>query len=125
MTDFYSTMTPYACIPCSLEDFVDLNHILTTERQRLTDEEDLGLCLELEYTDGELFIFAQCYFDDESLPENVCSAIGRLLRSSGLEFLQFGYSQTASRVMVKSHGGGTFRIYNNGTLVRPKIYWPN
>jgi len=124
MTDFYSTMTPYGCIPCSLEDFVDLQHILTAERQRLTDEEGLDLCLELEYTDGELFVFAQCYFDDDSLPENMCTAIGGLLKSSGLKYLQFGYSQTASRVIVNSHGGGVFRIYNDGALVWPKIVWP-
>ena len=78
-------MTSYCYIPCSLEDFVDLQRILATERQRLTDEEDLSLCLDIEDNDGELFIFAQCYFDDDSLPENMCSAIGRLLKSSGLK----------------------------------------
>ena len=58
MTDFNSTKTICYCIPCSLEDFVDLQHMLEVERQRLTDEEDLGLCLEIEYFDGELFIDA-------------------------------------------------------------------
>jgi len=121
-TDYYSTMTAYDCIPCSLEDFEGLQHVLSVERQRL-EAEDTVFCLDIKYTDGELFIYTE-YFDDYSLPENACSAIGRLLRLSGQEFLEFGYSQTASRVIVNSQGGGTFRIYNDGALVWPKIVWP-
>jgi hypothetical protein len=124
MNDLYSTMTAYDRIPCSLADFVDLQDTLKAERKRLNDEEELYLCLDLEHTDGELFVFARYCFDDDSLPENVCSAIGRLLRLSGQEFLEFGYSQTASRVIVNSQGGCTFRIYNDGALVWPKIVWP-
>jgi hypothetical protein len=90
----------------------------------LNDEEELYLCLDLEYTDGELFIFARYCFDNDSLPENVCFAIGRLLKASGLKYLQFGYSQISSTIMVNSHGGGAFRIYNDGALVRPEIVWP-
>ena len=124
MTDFYSTMVPYDFIKCSLEDFEGLQHVLSVERQRLEAEECLGLDLEIEYIDGELFIYA-ANFGDDSLPENVCSAIGRLLRLSGVEFLEFGYSQACSRIMINSHGGGVFRIYNNGTLVHPEIVWPS
>ena len=115
-------MVPYDFIKCSLEDFEGLQHVLSVERQRFEVEEDYVFDLEIEYIDGELFIYAENYGDD-SLPENVCSAIGRLLRISGKEFLEFGYSQAASRVMVGSHGGGTFRIYNNGSLVWPKMIW--
>lgn len=125
MTDCYSSMTAYDRIPCSLEDFMDLQDILKAERKRLNDEEELYLCLDLEYTDGELFIFAQYYFDDDSLPEKVCSAIGRLLKASGIKYLQFGYSQITSTIMVNSHGGGDFRIYNDGALVWPRIVWPD
>ena len=121
MTDFYSTMVPYDFIPCSLDDFEGLQHVLSLENQRL-EEEYLSLCLEIEYTEGRLFIYAE-NFGDDSLPENVCSAIGRLLRLSGKEFLEFGYSQASSRIMINSHGGGVFRIYNDGSLVWPEIVW--
>jgi len=124
MTDLYSTMVPCDVIPCSLENFEVLQHVLSVESKRLEDEEELDLCLEIEYIDGELFIYAE-NFGDDSLPENVCSAIGRLLRLSGKEFLEFGYSQASSRIMINSHGGGVFRIYNNGTLVHPEIVWPS
>ena len=96
---------------------------MSLEKQRLEEEEYLDLYLEIEYIEGELFIYAE-NFGDDSLPENVCSAIGRLLRLSGKEFLEFGYSQTSSRIMINSHGGGVFRIYNDGSLVWPKIVWP-
>ena len=122
MTDFYSTMVPYDFIPCSLDDFEGLQHVLSLENQRLEEEEYLSLCLEIEYTEGKLFIYAE-NFGDDSLPENVCSAIGRLLRLSGKDFLEFGYSQSSSRIMINSHGGGVFRIYNDGSLVWPKIVW--
>ena len=124
MTDLYSTMVTCDFIKCSLEDFEGLQRVLSLENQRLEDEEDLNLCLEIEYIDGELFIYAE-NFGDDSLPENVCSAIGRLLRLSGKEFLEFGYSQASSRIMINSHGGGVFRIYNDGTLVHPEIVWPS
>lgn len=125
MTDFYSTMVAYEFISCSVEDYLNLQQVLNTERQRLEEEEDLSLCLEIEYIDGELFVFASGYFDDDSLPENVCFAIGRLLRLSGKEFVEFGYAETASRIMINSHGGGVVRIYNDGSLVRPEMVWPN
>ena len=122
MTDLYSTMAAYDFIKCSPEDFEGLQQFLSVERQRLEDEEDLGFDLEIEYIDGELFIYAE-NFGDDSLPENVCSAIGRLLRLSGKEFLEFGYSQASSRIMINSHGGGNFRIYNDGILVHPEVIW--
>ena len=122
-TDYYSTMTAYDGIPCSLEDFEGLQHVLSVERQRLEAEYTV-FCLDIKYTDGELFIYAE-YFDCYSLPENACSAIGRLLKLSGKGFLEFGYSETASRISVNSHGGGVLRIYNDGSLVYPKIVWPS
>ena len=124
MTDLYSTMVPYDFIKCSLEDFEGLQRVLLLGNQRLEDDEDLNLCLEIEYVDGELFIYAE-NFGYDSLPENVCSAIGRLLRLSGKEYLEFGYSQASSRIMINSHGGGVLRIYNDGALVHPEIVWPS
>jgi len=124
MSDLYSTMVPCDFIKCSLEDFEGFQHVLSLENQRLEDEEDLNLCLAFEYLDGELFIYAE-NFGDDSLPENVCSAIGRLLMLSGKEFLEFEYAQTSSRTMIRSHGGGVLRIYNDGTLVYPEIVWPS
>ena len=116
MTDFNSTKTICYCIPCSLEDFVDLQHMLEVERQRLTDEEDLGLCLEIEYFYGELFIDAEAFYEAR-LPENVSSAIEKLLRLSSQEFAEFGYPQTASRIRAKSHEGGRVSLtYNDGTV---------
>ena len=58
MSDFYSTMVAYDCIPCSQDDFNDLKHVLMTEMKRL-EAEDLSFCLEVEYTDGEMFIFSE------------------------------------------------------------------
>jgi len=122
MTDFYSTMAPYDFIKCSLVDYQGLQRVLWVERQRFKAEEGYSFDLQIEYVDGELFIYAE-NFGDDSLPENVCSEIGRLLRLSGVEFLEFGYSQASSKIMINSHGGGVFRIYNNGALVHPKIVW--
>ena len=114
MTDFYSKKTICYCIQCSLEDFEDLQHMLTEQRQRLADEEDLGLCLEIEYFDGELFICAET-LHEARLPENVSSAITRLLGLSSQGFAEFGYPQSASRIRAKSHEGGVLFTYNDGT----------
>jgi hypothetical protein len=122
MTDFYSTMAPFECITCSENDFNNFKCVLMTEKKRL-EKDELWFCLDAEYHAGELFIFNEYYFDDECLTDKVCSAIGELLRISGQEYLEFGYSYTASRVVTGSQGGGYFRIYKNGSLVRPNISW--
>lgn len=114
MTDFNSTKTICYCIPCSLEVFVDLQHMLTAERQRLTDEGGLELCLEIEYFDGDLFIPAVS-FDGDNLPENVASAIDRLLRLSSQEYVELGYPRSDRRLRAKSHKGGVTLTYNDGT----------
>ena len=113
MTDFNSTKTLCYCIPCSLEDFVDLQHMLEAERQRVTDE-DLGLCLEMEYFDGDLFIPAVS-FDGDNLPENVASAIDKLLRLPSQEYVALGYPLSDRRFRAKSHEGGVTLTYNDGT----------
>jgi hypothetical protein len=115
MTDFYSTKTICYCIQCSLEDFVELQNVLEAERQRLTDEEDLELCLEIQYFDGELFICAESLYE-YSPSENVSSVLERLLSLSDQEFVEIGYPQSASRIRSRFHEGGRVSLtYNDGT----------
>jgi len=88
--------------------------MLTAERQRLTDEGGLELCLEIEYFDGDLFIPAVS-FDGDNLPENVASAIDKLLRLSSQEYVELGYPRSDRRLRAKSHEGGVTLTYNDGT----------
>ena len=95
-----------------------------TEMNRL-EKEGLDFCMEVECQECKAFIYAEHYFDDECLTQEVCNVIGWLLSISGQQYLEFGYSQTASKLVMQSHGGGVFRIYSNGKLVWPKIVWPS
>ena len=124
MTDYYSTMAAHGCIPCSETAFTFLEFAFIAEMERF-EEEGLGFCLEAEYQDGKAFIYAEHYFDDECFTQDVCNVIGWLLSISGQQYLEFGYSQTASKLVMQSHGGGAFRIYSNGKLVWPKNVWPD
>lgn len=124
MTDYFSTMTANECVPCARHDFDDLRFALQAERQRI-ESDDISICIQVEYNKGEgVFIFAEEYFCDDDLTENVCLAIGKLLSSAGRDYLEFAFSQTASRIMARSHGGGSFRIYSDGRLSWPKDVWP-
>lgn len=123
MTDYYSKMTANDWVACSRQDFDILNLALQNERQRIEEEGDVEICLQVEFSDEDgVFIFSQCFGDDD-LTENICSAIGQLLRSVGRDFLEFSYSQSASRIMARSHGGGSFRIYCDGRIDWPKLVW--
>lgn len=126
MADYYSTMAAKECVLCSQEDFKALNEALQVERNRFEEEEGLDFSLRAEYNEEEgVFIFAENYFTDDDLTENACQAIGRFLQSTGREFLEFGFSQTASRITPYSHSGGSFRIFRDGRLVWPKSIWPD
>lgn len=124
MTDYYSTMTANEWVACSRKDFDILNLALQIERQRIEEEGDVDIFLQVEYSSKEgVFIFSEQYFGDDDLTENVILAIGKLLSSAGRDFLEFSYSQSASRIMAHSHGGGSFRIYNDGRVGWPKLIW--
>lgn len=123
MTDYYSTMTANEWVACSRLDFDILNLALQNERQRIEEEGDVEICLQVEFSDeAGVFIFSQ-YFGEDDLTENVILAIGKLLSSAGRDFLEFSYSQSASRIIPRSHGGGSFRIYCDGRIDWPKLVW--
>ena len=125
MTDYYSTMTANEWVPCSRQDFDALRFALQVEQQRIEADDDISICIQVEYNKEEgVFIFAKDYFCDDDLTENVCLAIGKLLSSAGRDYLEFAFSQTASRILARSHGGGSFRIYSDGRLSWPKDVWP-
>lgn len=123
MADCYSTMVATQIVACSRKDFEELERAIQGEGEDL-DGIDVESCIQVEYVDGEgVFLFVEDYFCDDDLSENICSAIGRFLKSVGQEYLEFTYSGTCTRVMVGSHGGGSFRIYADGRLVWPRIEW--
>jgi hypothetical protein len=125
MPDYYSTMTANECVPCTRHDFDALSFALQAEQQRIALDDDIPICIQIEYNEGEgVFMFAEDYFGDDDLTPNVCFAIGSFLNSVGCDYLEFSFSQTSSRIMVQSHGGGSFRIYSDGRLSWPKDVWP-
>lgn len=100
-----------------------LHLTLQVERQRIEEEGDVEICLHVEFSDEDgVFMFSQ-YFGDDDLTEKVSLVIGQLLRSVGRDFLEFSFSQTASRIIPRSHGGGSFRIYSDGRIDWPRLVW--
>lgn len=125
MTDFFSTVAAKEVVPCSERDFDCLNRALMEEQQRLMNVEGVENFIQAEYNDGEgVFIFAENYFGEDDLTDNICKLIGEFLKTVGFECLEFGVAQFASKVMVGSHAGYRFRINNNGDLLYPTMDWP-
>jgi len=124
MADFFSTMAATQIVPSSRIDFENLDRVIQAARES-DDGFNIESSIQAEYIDGEgVFLFVEDYFCDDDLSDDICSAIGRLLHSAGQEFLEFSFSVTCTRLMVGSHGGGSFRIYADGRLVWPNLTWP-
>jgi hypothetical protein len=123
MTDYYSTAVAKELVPCSRYAFEELDRSMQAARE-MVDEFECESCMEAEYIEGEgVFLFAEDCFGEDDLNDKICAAIGRLLTSVGMEYLEFDFSGISSHLMVGSHGGGSFRIYADGSLVWPTITW--
>ena len=122
MANNYTTHTAEESVPCSAEDLAALRALLAQ-----TDEEDDGDGPHGMAIDGETEAYLYC--DDESsnasaLPERFLKKFGEVLTKAGKPWLEIGYAHTCDKASPGSHGGGSCRIYPDGTLVYPKIVWP-
>jgi hypothetical protein len=107
----------------SVKDFEGLKEIL----------EDTGLDAELWYVvkgkgkngKGQLYIFGEEYFNEETFIENGCpEAIGKILKKAKMPYLEFGIAFYGNRARPSSSGGGKFRIYADGHLAWAELKFP-
>ena len=120
MEDCYSSVCVWDYIDCFRHDFDLFKFNLEQEEQKFDDE--IFTSMQFKYIEGSgVFFYLEGYFDEDELTTGFCNALGVLLESAGMAFLEFSFSQTAPRMLIGGHDGGSFRIYSDGRLVWPKL----
>lgn len=77
-----------------------------------------------EENGGELYIFAEAYASTSEVPDKFWQELAKLLTAKKMPYLEFGFASHCSKPCVGSHGGGEFRLYNDGELVYAKPVYP-
>ncbi|MEA3187351.1 MAG: hypothetical protein QOD99_1181 [Chthoniobacter sp.] len=91
------------------------------------DVEAMGHGFELEYwaneTPPQVYLYAEEDGIPAELPDAFVDLFVALIRKNGLEYLQFGIANTASRLAPGTHSGSYFRICADGTFWYPRLVW--
>lgn len=108
----------------SQEQFDELLELIEDETK---DEEDFdlyhGMTLEY-YENGGYLVTSGDSSDPDHLSQEFLEKFGKCIGDASMPYLIVGYSFSASRNAPGSCGGGSFRIYPDGSMVYPDIIWP-
>ena len=123
MANYYTVATAEKAIPTTKEAYAKLAELINAT----PEDEDAELhgfeVEEHSYVNPEkpelvtaAYLFAQenahwCAFSDE-----VVDHIAEMLKLADMPHIQVGVAFTCNRCVVNSHGGTSFRIYQNGDL---------
>jgi hypothetical protein len=118
VANYYATVTTDKGLKASRDEYNALKAALEVAK-------DDGECsgFEVEYYDGEVYVFAPESGDWEELPRDFLALLGALIAKNGLEFLEFGAAFTCDKPRIGSHGGTYFRVRSNGSLWEPTLTW--
>lgn len=106
--NYYSIATPERFVPATQADFEELTKLLE-------EDCDHGFSVVFDEKDG-VYLLAEESGNPDDLPDAVISKMGKLLKAAKIEHLNFGIAYTADRNVPGSHGGGYFRITDEGVL---------
>lgn len=90
---------------------------------RFTDDTS-AFSVEWDPSDGELYVYAENYADEGSVPDAFWTVLGGLLKARRKKFLEFGLAHHCSKACPGSFGGGAFRVYRNGDVGIAKLVFP-
>lgn len=123
MADYLSQHCSKQGLKASKEAFELLKGILEN------DDDGSGFSIEFSEdkgnpNEGKIFVMAEEIGDTDLLPDTFLEALGGLIESNGLPYLEFGYGLTCSRMVCDGFGGGDYRINTKGEFIYPEIKWP-
>ena len=118
MADNYSQATPHELLNCTEEEHKELSEALNPDE----DYDFHGF--EASKYDGFFFFYAEESYDEDSLPEVFLNLLGKLIKKNSLNFITIGYCYYCSKMRPEEFGGGTFRIYPDGSIIYPEIKYP-
>jgi hypothetical protein len=110
-----SPIAPERGLRVTPEEYTALKNIL--------EEEYSGF--EVEYHDGNAFVFAPEWADCDDLPLFFFSLLGWFITKNGLDYLAFGPAADwdSPAKGIAPEADAYFRIRSNGSLWEPKLIW--
>src|SRR5205823_768957 len=118
--DDYQPIAPERGLRVTTEEYNALKSIL-----EIAEEEDQYSGFEVEYYDGEAFVFAPEGGDWDELPRTFLSLLGWFITKNGLEYLAFGPGAAWGNPTEGIDPGAEAycRIKSNRSLWGPKVIW--
>ena len=130
MSNCYTDITATESIKATTEEAAAIFRALLGETQPEKDDRDVASGTHEDsafaaeyYPDGDLYFFAEDNGDIDQIPDDAIKVVGSILHRLQKPYLEFGYAFRSDRHTPGSHGGGTFRITDQGTLVHPAVLW--
>ena len=114
MSNYHSTVTADKGLKATREEYNALRAALEAS------DDDQSSGVEVEYHDGEIYVFASEYAVWEAGSRNFRALLGALIAKNGLNYLEFDAALTRGG---SEHGGRCFRIRTNGSLWAPTLTW--
>ena len=113
--DEYLPIAPERGLRVTPEEYTALKNIL--------EEEYCGF--EVEYHDGNAFVFAPESGAWDELPRFFLSLLGWFITKNGLDYLAFGPAADwrSPAKGIEPEADAYFRIKSNGSLWEPKLIW--
>lgn len=96
------------------EDDEEFYHGFTLEFYPIADNPDTG----------EIYLYAEECGSEGELPQCFLEALGGLIETNKLPYLEIGFSITCDKMRVGEFGGGSYRINTKGEIIYPEIIWP-
>lgn len=124
MANSYTQATPEDPLKCTREEHEALVEALNNIEEPI-DENDHGFVID-PYSEkhGEFYFYAEEYCNESGLPDKFLELLGKLIEKNNQDFLRVGISWGCDKMRPGEFGGSEFRIYKDGSLVYPKIVYP-
>lgn len=118
MANYYTTVTAERGLKATRDEYNALKVALEG-----ADEDNECGGFEVEYCDGEVYVFGSESADWEALPRAFRTLLGTLIAKNGLPYLEFGSAFTYDRPRMGTHSAICFRVRKNGSIWEPQLTW--
>jgi hypothetical protein len=123
MPDLWQECTCDDTLRCSLEDYKQLERKLEASAELSGHGFEIGG----NHIEGinEIWMLAERMGSPDDLGQDFLSKLGAVIAKAGRRYWEFSYSNCASRPIVGESGGGSFRIYADGSIEYPRVMYPS
>jgi hypothetical protein len=120
--NFYTAIAADEILPCTREEFSEFASLLDAPNEEGFDPSH-GFTTEFNESGG-VFLYTEESGNVGEVSYEALKYLGQLIEKAGKPYLKFGFSFTSSRLIPGSRGGGSFRIYPDGSIIAEKRSWP-